>query len=61
MKAIVTTAPNPDRQIVSADLVSNALLVAFDDGKEIIYPAEVLYSIAPDELELANRLRKLLG
>jgi hypothetical protein len=60
MEPVQPTAPQPTPKIVAADILSNAIIIAFDNGKEVIYPAEVLYSIAPDELELANRLKKLL-
>jgi DUF971 family protein len=39
---------------------SEALVVVFEDGKEFIYPAAILYAAIPNDESVAQRVREVL-
>jgi hypothetical protein len=56
--------PGPETtaiKIVAVDTLPEYLVVAFSDGCEFVYPAEVLRVIVPEEMKLVERIRDLFS
>ena len=53
--------PEALHKIVAVDHAHEALIVVFDDGKEFIFHADVLYGLISSEVRLAEQIKKLLG
>jgi DUF971 family protein len=47
-------------KISSVNHTDNAIIVVFDDGKEFIYPATILYSAIPTDEVVARRVKETL-
>ncbi|SEB44690.1 hypothetical protein [Terriglobus roseus] len=48
-------------KIASVNHTENAIVVVFDDGKEFIYPAAILYSAIPTDDAVARRVKETLS
>jgi tRNA A37 threonylcarbamoyladenosine synthetase subunit TsaC/SUA5/YrdC len=40
-------------------MLAHAAIITLDNGKRIVYPTEFLYSLIPDELEVAEQIRAI--
>ena len=51
--------PSAVHKIATVDHLADGLVVAFRDGQEHVFPADLLYAVLPAELKLLKKLQSL--
>ena len=49
--------PAAAHKISAVDTLSEGIVVLFEDGKEHVFPADLLYAFVPQEFDLAEQLK----
>ena len=62
MKTALLPSLSAARRIVAADSLPDVIIVEFSDGREAIYPADVLYALdVENETSVAEQVKKMLA